>query len=516
LNSYIVSIYKQTILFLFKIIIPIHSIVCQEIFNYTSKKYKKKLNKFIEYGIINTLMDISLNQPLTKIPPHNIEAERAALGAMLLEKEAITDAVEFLKENDFYRDQHRTIFRGILELYNENEPVDLITLGNWLHAREELEKVGGILYLTELMSDVPTAAGIKHYCDIIRDRALQRVLIKTADEIINTAYSSDREIKDLLNESEAKIMAVAERTLDNFEGFVPIVDAAKREYFRIEEVLDAGGTSSGINSGFRALDNLTAGLHGSELFILAARPSMGKTALALNIARNVAMNEQKTVAFFSLEMSKSQLAMRILCSEMKINQEVMRKLNTNQSEEERNVFLRAVLNGIDKLWKTPLYVDDSPQLTVSEMRAKLRRMKSKYGLSLVVVDYLQLLTGDSRSENRTQEISGIARQLKALAREFEVPVIALSQLSRMVESRSPRRPQLSDLRESGAIEQDADVVAFLYRPAYYGIQEFEKAGYKADVAENTVELIVAKQRNGPTDTVHLQWYGEYAKFTDYK
>ena len=456
----------------------------------------------------------NIGQPLTKIPPQNIDAERAALGAMLLEKDAIIDAIEILKEADFYKEQHRILFRGVTALFNQNEPVDIITLSNWLRERDELDKIGGNIYLADLMTDVPTAAGIVHYCNIIRDRSMQRSLIKTADEIINIAYNSNREISEIMNESEQRIMEVSDRTVQN--DFVAIVDAAKAEYFRIEEVLDAGGSSSGTSSGFVALDKLTAGLHESELFILAARPSMGKTAFALNIARNVAIDEQKSVAFFSLEMSRKQLAMRILCSEMKLNQDAMRKLNTNQSDEERSVFLRAILNGIDKLWQTPLYIDDSPRLTVQEMRAKLRRMKSKYGLDLVVVDYLQLLTGDTRSENRTQEISGIARQLKALAREFKVPVIALSQLSRMVESRSPRRPQLADLRESGAIEQDADVVAFLYRPAYYGPNEFEKAGYKSDVSENVVELIVAKQRNGPTDTVHLQWFGEYAKFTDYK
>jgi len=454
-------------------------------------------------------------QPLMKIPPQNLEAERATLGAMLLEKDAIDKAVEMgLDEADFYHEHNRVVFKGILDLYHKNEPVDLITISNRLIEKAELDKIGGTLYLTELISDVPTAAGIEHYTKIVRDRSIQRKLIRTADEIIKTAYSPDMPLDEILGDAEAKILDVAKG--EENKDFVRISEAVKSEYYRIADILEAGGTSAGIKSGFLSLDSLTAGLHPAELFILAARPSMGKTALALNIAKNVAMDEQKTVAFFSLEMSRAQLAMRIICSEMKLNQEVMRKLSTEQSDQEQTKFLNGLIAGIDKLWETPLYINDSPRITVPEMRSKLRRMKSsETGLDLVVVDYLQLITGNARAENRTQEISQIARELKALAREFNVPVIALSQLSRMVESRSPKRPQLSDLRESGAIEQDADVVAFLYRPAYYGIEEFERAGYKQNVAENLVELIISKQRNGPTGTVHLQWYGEYARFADY-
>ena len=454
-------------------------------------------------------------QPIMKIPPQNIEAERATLGAMLLEKDAIDKAVEMgLDAADFYHEYNKIVFKGIMDLYHKNEPVDLITISNRLIEKAELDKIGGTLFLTDLISQVPTAAGIEHYTKIVRDRSVQRKLIKAADEIINTAYHPDLPIDEILGNAEAKILDVAKDEESN--DFVRISEAVKAEYYRIAEILDAGGTSSGIKSGFANLDKITAGLHPAELFILAARPSMGKTAFALNIAKNVAMKEQ-TVAFFSLEMSRAQLAMRILCSEMKLNQDAVRKLNANQTEEEQNKFLTGLMAGIDRLWETPLYINDTPGITVPEMRSKLRRMQSsETGLHLVVIDYLQLITGNIRAENRTQEISQIARELKALAREFNVPVIALSQLSRMVESRSPKRPQLSDLRESGAIEQDADVVAFLYRPAYYkpAEKEFDQAGYSGNVAENLVELIIAKQRNGPTDTVFLDWYQDYATFTD--
>lgn len=445
---------------------------------------------------------------LERIPPQSIEAEQAALGAMLLEREAIARAVELLRPEDFYREAHRTIYQGIIDLFNRNEPVDLITLGEWLKAHEQLEAIGGALYLTTIMQQVPTAAGIGNYATIIRNKSLQRQLIKAADEIMTAAYQSDRDLEELVDESEQKIFAIAERNLSS--GFSSLQDLVKQQFYNIEDTKISGLPGSGLNTGFSELDAITAGLQPSDLIVLAARPSMGKTALALNIARNVAVSPQEnnTVAVFSLEMSKEQLALRLLCSEARVTQDNVRHAMISDDDMGR------LAQAVEKLWDCPIFIDDTPSISVLEMRGKCRRLKAERGLGLIVIDYLQLMNCPVRADNRVQEIAIIARGLKALAREMKVPVIALSQLSRMVEQRSPRRPQLSDLRESGAIEQDADLVLFLYRPAYYGEEELLRINYDPERDKNVTEVLVAKQRNGPTGTIKLVWMPEYGQFGD--
>ncbi len=465
------------------------------------------------------------NPVLDRIPPQSLEAEQAALGAMLLEQEAISRAVELLSAEDFYREAHRTIYHGIIDLFNRSEPVDLITLGEWLRARNELDAVGGTLYLTTIMSQVPTAAGIGHYATIIRARSLQRQLIRAADEIMTAAYQSDKDVDDLVDASEQKIFAIAERSVSS--GFVRLQDLVRQQFFAIEDSRENQTLSSGVSTGFGELDAITAGLHPTDLIILAARPSMGKTAMALNIARNVAMDEKQPVALFSIEMAKEQLALRLLCSEARVSQDSVR--HSMISDEDLTRLGRAV----EHMWDCPIFIDDTPSISVLEMRGKARRLKAQHGLGLIVVDYLQLMHTGGNAENRVQEIAQIARGLKALARELKVPVVALSQLSRMVESRQPRRPQLSDLRESGAIEQDADLVMFLYRPGYYGDDEIIRALFDSptqrkdlermepDQLRSTLnphrhvtEVLIAKQRNGPTGTVRLVWMPEHGLFGD--
>ena len=442
---------------------------------------------------------------LEKIPPQSLEAEQAALGAMLLEREAISHAVELLHAEDFYRESHRLIFQGITDLYNRHEPVDLITLGEWLKSREALDTIGGTLFLTTIMAQVPTAAGISHYCKIIRAKSVQRALIKTADEIMHAAYQGDKELPELIDECQQKIFAISERTVSS--GFVRLQDLVKEQFYVIDESRESGISGSGVSTGFTDIDAITAGLHPADLIILAARPSMGKTAMALNIACNVALQGQ-TVAIFSIEMAKEQLALRILCSEAGVNQDVVRHSMITDDDMTR------LAQAVEKLWNSPIFIDDSPAITVLEMRGKARRLKAEHGLGVIIVDYLQLMNSGGKVENRTQEISQIARGLKGLAREMKVPVIALSQLSRQVESRSPRRPQLSDLRESGAIEQDADLVAFLYRPSYYGEDELKRVNLNPETDMNIAEFIVAKQRNGPCGAIQLVWRPEFGQFGD--
>ncbi len=443
---------------------------------------------------------------LERIPPQSLEAEQAALGAMMLERDAIARATELLHAEDFYREAHRTIFHGIMDLFNRNEPVDLITLGEWLRSREQLDAIGGTLYLTTVMAQVPTAAGIAHYANIIRARSLQRQLIKAADEIMTAAYQGDMDLDELVDQSEQKIFAISERNVSS--GFVRLQDLVKQQFYAIDETRESGVPGTGLSTGFSDLDAITAGLHPSDLVIIAARPSMGKTALALNIARSVALTERQPVAIFSIEMAKEQLALRLLTSEARVNQDAVRHALISDDDMTR------LANAVERLWDCPIFIDDSPNATVLEMRGKARRLKAEHGLGLIVVDYLQLMHSASNVENRVQEIAQIARGLKALARELKVPVIALSQLSRMVESRSPRRPQLSDLRESGAIEQDADLVAFIYRPAYYGEDELKRVGLDPATQSNVCEVLIAKQRNGPVGTIKVVWMPEHGLFGD--
>lgn len=436
---------------------------------------------------------------IERIPPQNLEAEQAVLGAMLIEKEAIAKAAEFLQARDFYREANRLIFSAMLELFNKGEAVDLVTVTELLRKNDELEKVGGIAYVTALANSVPTAANVVHHGKIVEEKSLLRHLINSATEIAGMGYEDSEKVEVILDKAEKSIMEVSSRKIGG--DFAPIKNVIFDAFGKIERLYASKGAITGLASGFRDLDKLTAGFQPSDLILVAARPSMGKTAFTLNIAANVAVRLKETVAFFSLEMSKEQLVQRMLCSEAAIDSQKLRIGELNDEDWNKLITVS------DSLSQAPLYIDDTPGITVLEMRSKARRLKMEHGLSLIVIDYLQLMQGSSSkgSENRQQEISEISRSLKALARELNVPVIALSQLSRSVESRQVKKPMLSDLRESGSLEQDADIVAFLYREDYYDKETENK---------NITEIIVAKHRNGPVDSVKLFFHSQFTKFCD--
>jgi len=441
---------------------------------------------------------------LDKIPPQSMEAEQATLGSMLLERDAIARVVTILDPADFYRDTHRMLYEGMLELFNRGVPVDLVTLGEYLRDHQQLERVGGVTYLTELLESVPTTANVEQYAHRVRGKAILRNLIQAAHQVVGLASDPARDVDEVVDESERLVFGVAERTVSN--AFTPLKPLIGEAYDRMEQLSKPGAVGTGLSTGFPEIDQITSGLQPSNLVILAARPSMGKTALALNVAVHVAMHEKRPVAVFSLEMAKEELAMRVLCAEARVDQHAWHTGFLNDTDVER------VLHATERLYDVPIYIDDTATLSVLEMRGKARRLQAELGdLGLIVLDYLQLMTGHGRFENRTQEISGIARGLKSLARELRVPLVALSQLSRAVESRQPRRPLLSDLRESGSIEAEADVVAFIYRPGYYGPEEMERAEYPADDVTVT-EIHVAKQRNGPVGTARLAWIGSHVRF----
>jgi replicative DNA helicase len=424
---------------------------------------------------------------------------------MLVERDAIARVVDLLSLEDFYDEKHQMLYRAMIDLFNESSPVDLVTLQARLQDRAQLELVGGVSFLIALQEAAPTAAAVGHYAKIVREKATLRALIRAAGEIEHFARSAgDEDVETVVDRSEQTVFSVGERTIT--PAFTPIRDLLGETYDRIDEMQESHRPGTGLLSGYDDLDALTSGLQSSDLVVIAARPSMGKTALALNIATYVAKTQAKTVAVFSLEMAKEQLALRLLCSEAGVNQQSVRQGYIEREDMDR------IAIAASELYRTPMYFDDSPTMNVLEMRGKTRRLRAEHGLDLVVVDYLQLMSGVGRFDARNQEISQVARSLKALARELRVPVIALSQLSRAVESRGhPRRPLLSDLRESGSIEQEADVVAFIYRPAYYGGAELQAAGY-LDTDRNLAEIIVSKQRNGPTGTVRLAWIDEFVRF----
>jgi replicative DNA helicase len=441
---------------------------------------------------------------ITKLPPHSLDGEMATLGAMMLEREAIARVVDLLRPEDFYREIHRWLFDAICALFNDGEPVDLITLGEKLKERGQLEQVGGPAYLAGLLEAAPTAAAASHYAKIVREKATLRQLLTAASEISKRAYeAADSDVEEIVDECERQVFAVGERTIN--PSFIPLGTLVSEAFERIDEIQRTHSAGTGLHTGFTDLDSLTSGLQTSDLVILAARPSMGKTALALNISRYVAIKENLPVAIFSLEMAKEQVAMRFLCSEARVDQSAMRQ---GYVPDDR---MPDIVRAAEILYRAPIFIDDTPTMTALEIRGKARRLKAERGIGLIVVDYLQLVHGHGRFENRNQEISQVARSLKALARELHVPVIALSQLSRAVESRQPRRPQLSDLRESGSIEQEADVVSFIYRPAYYGEDELQRAGYLSN-EEFVAEIIIAKQRNGPVGTIKVEWNGPNVRF----
>ncbi|WP_100332672.1 replicative DNA helicase [Bacillus xiapuensis] len=433
-----------------------------------------------------------------RIPPQSIEAEQAVLGAIFLEPSALTVASEILIPEDFYRSAHQKIYNTMLKLNDHGEAVDVVTVTEELAAVKELEDVGGVSYLTELAESTPTAANIEYYARIVEEKSLLRRLIRTATHIAQEGYSREDEVDALLSEAEKSIMEVAQRK--NTSAFHTIKDVLVRTYDNIELLHNRKGDVTGIPTGFAELDRMTAGFQRNDLIIVAARPSVGKTAFALNIAQNVATKTNENVAIFSLEMGAEQLVMRMLCAEGNINAQNLRTGSLTDED------WRKLTMAMGSLSNSGIYIDDTPGVRIGEIRSKCRRLKQEHGLGMILIDYLQLIQGSGRSgENRQQEVSEISRSLKALARELEVPVIALSQLSRGVEQRQDKRPMMSDIRESGSIEQDADIVAFLYRDDYYDKESENK---------NIIEIIIAKQRNGPVGTVQLAFVKEYNKFVN--
>jgi replicative DNA helicase len=430
-----------------------------------------------------------------RVPPNDTDAELAVLSSMLFDREALAVAHETLRADDFYRPDYKALFEAMTGLFSENAPVDIVTLKNRLEEKNIFDQIGGRYAMTALAGAVSTSANIKHYAKIVADNSTLRKVIKTASDLSSTIYEGDTPIDALLDMAEKKIFDISSNR--NTEDFSHIHDVLLTSIEKIEDIFHSGGKVTGVSTGFADFDNKTAGLQPSDLILIAARPSMGKTAFALNIAQYAAVRQNVPTVIFSLEMSKEQLVNRLLCSEAMIDAQKLRTGNLEQSDWTK------IAKAVGPLSMAPLYIDDTPGISVTEMRSKCRKLKLEKGLKLVVVDYLQLMSGGGKIESRQQEISEISRSLKAIAREVEAPVIALSQLSRACESRADHRPMLSDLRESGAIEQDADVVAFLYRDEYYN-PETEK--------KNQAEVIIAKQRNGPTGTVDLMWLGEFTKF----
>ncbi|WP_045519093.1 replicative DNA helicase [Neobacillus niacini] len=433
-----------------------------------------------------------------RLPPQNIEAEQAVLGAIFLEPSSLTVASEILIPEDFYRAAHQKIFNAMLKLNDEGKVVDLITVTEELAAAKLIEDTGGVSYLSELASSVPTAANIEYYGRIVEEKSLLRRLIRTATEIASDGYSREDEVEALLSEAEKNILAVAQRK--NAGAFHNIKDVLVRTYDNIEEMHNRVGEITGISTGFAELDRMTAGFQRNDLIIVGARPSVGKTAFALNIASNVAIKTGENVAIFSLEMGAEQLVMRMLCSEGNIDAQRLRTGSLTDDDWGKLTMAMGALSN------SGIFIDDTPGVRISDIRSKCRRLKQEHGLGMILIDYLQLILGSGRAgENRQQEVSEISRSLKQLARELQVPVIALSQLSRGVEQRQDKRPMMSDIRESGSIEQDADIVAFLYRDDYYDKESENK---------NIIEIIIAKQRNGPTGTVSLAFVKEYNKFVN--
>ena len=434
-----------------------------------------------------------------RTPPHNIDAEQAVLGAIFLVPDTIVTATEILEPEDFYRVSHQRIFETMIRLTDKGEPIDLVTITTELEDLKLLNEVGGVSYLTDIANSVPTAANIEYYARIVEEKSTLRRIIFAATDIVTKTYDEGDEVTDLLDHAEKTILEISQNKASG--RFQNIQDVLVDVYDNIEQLHNQQDEVTGIATGFRDLDHITSGFQKNDLIIVAARPSVGKTAFALNIAQNVAVNSDENVAIFSLEMGADQLVMRMLCAEGNIDSQ---RLRTGKLQEED---WRKLTMAMGSLSNAGIYIDDTPGIKVNEIRSKCRRLKQESGLGMVLIDYLQLIQGSSASsrENRQQEVSEISRALKALARELEVPVIALSQLSRGVEQRQDKRPMMSDIRESGSIEQDADIVGFLYRDDYYD-QESEK--------ENIIEIIIAKQRNGPVGTVELAFVKEYNKFVD--
>ena len=434
------------------------------------------------------------------LPPQNIEAEQAVLGTVLIQDKALLKVIDLLQPGDFYRDAHKTIYAAMMALFDKHEPHDLITVTGLLSDQNKLEDVGGAAYLASLTDIIPFTGTLVHHARIIRKKSILRRLIQTSTEVAARCYDAQDDIDTLVDEAEKTIFEIAHSKKG--EGFQPMSSVVPKAFDRINRLFDKQEHITGVATGYDELDRITAGLQPAEMIILAARPSMGKTALAMNIVQHAAMIGKVPVAVFSLEMSVESLALRMLCSLGPIDSQRIRTGRLIDSDWPKLTRATGMLS------EAPIYIDDTPGLTVLEMRAKARRLKSEQDLGLIVVDYLQLMQGKSSSENRAQEISDISRSLKAMAKELNVPVLALSQLNRSLENRTDKRPQLADLRESGAIEQDADVIMFIYRDEVYNRAE-------GNPNRGLAEIMVGKQRNGPTGVIKLSFLGEYTRFENY-
>ncbi|MBW6486799.1 MAG: replicative DNA helicase [Syntrophobacterales bacterium] len=438
-------------------------------------------------------IDVSLH----KIPPQNLEAEQSILGGILLDNQALNAVLEVLTQSDFYSDAHRKIFTSILELNNRNEPADLITLSNIMKDQKKLDQVGGVSYLASLVDNVGSAANIAYYAKIVKEKSILRNMIGAATEILNNSYDVGGDVDQILDQAEHAIFEISENKIR--PSFSPIREIMKDSFQTIEKLYANKELITGVATGFDKLDDITSGLQKSDLIIIAGRPSMGKTAFALNIAQYAAQETGVPVAIFSLEMAKEQLVMRMLAAEARVDSQRLRKGFLGETDWPK------LTDAAGRLSDAPIYIDDTPAITVIEMKAKARRLKAEAGLGLIVLDYLQLMRGSAYRDSREQEISEISRSLKALAKELSVPVIALSQLNRKVEDRTNRRPMMADLRESGAIEQDADVIAFIYRDEVYNKSEDNQE-------KGIAEIIIGKQRNGPTGVVKLAFQEKYTRF----
>jgi replicative DNA helicase len=436
---------------------------------------------------------------LDKLPPQNIDAEQSVLGAILIDNSALMSTLELLGYEDFYREAHRKIFIGMTDLFDRSEPIDIVTLTDHLRKKNDLDAIGGPQYLTSLAMTIPTAANVRYHSKIVREKAMLRGLLRSVTDIARSVYDGELDAEELIDYAEKTVFDLSDRRIK--VSFSSLKDVIKDSFQMIEQLYDKKEMVTGVPTGFSQIDELTTGLQKSDLIIVGGRPSMGKTAFSLNIAQHVGAHMKEPVAIFSLEMSKEQLAFRMLCSEAMVDSNSIRKGFIKKEDWHR------LTNAAGNLASAPIFIDDSAGMTVLEMRAKARRLKAEHGLSLVIVDYLQLMRGRGNAERREQEISEISRSLKALAKELRVPVIALSQLNRGVESRTEKKPTLADLRESGAIEQDADVIIFLYRDEVYNKKREDNKG--------KAEIIIAKQRNGPTGEIPLTFLSHCTRFENY-
>lgn len=428
--------------------------------------------------------------------PQSTEAEQSVIGSMIIDKSAIAQVLEKLKEEDFYRDGHKVLYKSIREMFQKDMPVDLLTILEHLKSTDMLDKCGGVTYISELSGSVPTTANLSAYIKIVEEKSLLRKLIKSSTKIIEESYNGQDDVEKVLDAAQKKIFDIAEKK--NSGDYEVLSSVLERGFLEIERLFNNKGEITGVGSGIKDLDDKTSGFQKGEMILIAARPSMGKTTFALNIAETAALRHGKSVVIFSLEMPREQLAYKLLCSEASVDMLKLRTGNLDDDDWER------IAKATGPLSKAKIYIDDTAGLSVMEMRSKCRKIKMEHGIDMILIDYLQLMSG-SNTESRQQEVSEISRSIKALAKEMECPVIALSQLSRAPEQRADHRPMLSDLRESGSIEQDADVVMFLYRDEYYN-KESEERG--------RAECIIAKQRNGPVGTVKMAWIGAHSKFAD--